>query len=838
MYGLRSSAPPEQLDGWLASHKAHRGRQLADSLQRWTALTLAAIRELTWALGLVGTELDGWERRARLISDPQRRRDALTVFSNKRASIEGASLFCTIPVRRNARLLALLVACEIIADYLDEIDEHRSEGQVERGRKLQAALIEAVDLENRLVGSRQSSSLVSDDGYLERLVDFCRTTFSSLPSSRIAAPYVRRAAELTRVLSINHEPDERRRDDLLAGWAHQRRDEEPGLFWFESPAAASAWLPLLVLLALASEGDVAPERFEAAYHAYHPWVSLLGTMLDSYGDMQADLAAGRHSYAARYGGTEEIGRRLSVVIRRAIREAQRLREGARHEVIVASMTAMYLSSDGARAPDNAETTRALLRSAGGLTRLVALMVRARGMRQQRNSFPLPTPDEETRRVLSGRRRRENDALPDGPRLPAVAQTLLSWRFPLWYFDRMHERHGNTFTMRLLGQPPFVFFSKRDDIAALFKVAPHAVHPGQGANVLVPIIGEHSFMLLDEPLHMHERKTVLRAFRGALDDADPDLIDRIGQRHLQKWPVDTPVALEPLLRSLALEIVLAGLFGAEAKEIAVMHSGISKMFVSTPTLLLQEPFLRVLPIGRASWRAFCARRTHADDLIYSYLNERRDAHDGIENGVDALLRSNAAGGSPMSLDCVRDHLMTLSLSGHETTAAELAWAILLLAHNPRASERLGAEIDEETSSEYMDATIRETLRHRPVFPFTMPRHAQEPIVIEGRTYTPPASLLGCIYLSHHDPECYPQPQRFLPERFLGRPPQPHAWLPWGGGHRRCPGHLFATTEMPILLRAILTRFTILPIAREVEPARWRGVIIAPGWGARVVLRRRR
>lgn len=758
------------------------------------------------------------------------------MLSQKRDSIDGASLFCTIPSRRSPELVALLVAYEVIADYVDEIDEQRPAGQLERGRQLQAALIEAVAPANRSRATCLAGTHALDGGYLETLVSVCRTTFNGLPSSASAAPYVRRAAELTRVLCLNHEADDRRRDRLLAAWAREHLQREPGLIWFESPAAASAWLPVLVLLALASEEDCTPERFEAAYYAYHPWISLLGTMLDSYVDMRADLAAGRHSYAARYGSAPEISRRLVPLIRRALREASSLYHGARHEVIVASMTAMFLSSEAARAPGSDEAPRALLLSAGWLSRLVALMVRARKALQPR-SASLHTAGQRELSVPSGPACRVGVSLPRGPRLPTTAQTLLCWRFPLWFFDRAHARHGSTFTVRVLGQPPFVFFSKRDDIAALFRVSPNSVRPGEGASVLMPVIGDSSFMLLDEPAHMSERRTVMGAFRGALDRADPDAVEALVRPELRTWPKGSAVAMEPLLRSLALKVILAGLFGVEAKVLESLHRGISEMLARTPTALLQEPYLRTLPIGRRSWKSFCGHRAYADDLIYSYLDERRREGACKESGIDALLCANAADGSPMSLKQAHDHIMTLILSGHETTAAELAWALLLLAHNPAAQDRLVAEVDEETSPVYMNAVIRETLRHRPVFPFTMPRHAQEPIVIAGRLYTPPVSLLGCIYLAHHDSSLYPRPQSFLPERFLDRVPESHAWLPWGGGHRRCPGHLFASVEMRVLLRAILSQFAVCPVARRIEPARWHGTIVTPNSGARVVLSRR-
>jgi cytochrome P450 len=209
-----------------------------------------------------------------------------------------------------------------------------------------------------------------------------------------------------------------------------------------------------------------------------------------------------------------------------------------------------------------------------------------------------------------------------------------------------------------------------------------------------------------------------------------------------------------------------------------------------------------------------------------------------NVLDLLLEAHNQDGSPMSDRQVRDHLMSVILAGHETTAAELAWAFQLLAHNPVVQNRLIEEIDAGTEgSEYLVATVQEVLRHRPVFLFAIPRVVAEPIEIDGRTYRPPVQLLGCIYLMHHDPVLYPDPHEFRPERFLGAPPQPRTWLPWGGGSKRCPGHHLAVMEMQAVLQAVLATRTILPASVRMEHARWRSVIVTPHAGSRVVLRER-
>jgi hypothetical protein len=182
-----------------------------------------------------------------------------------------------------------------------------------------------------------------------------------------------------------------------------------------------------------------------------------------------------------------------------------------------------------------------------------------------------------------------------------------------------------------------------------------------------------------------------------------------------------------------------------------------------------------------------------------------------------------------------------LAGHETTASELAWAFQLLAHNPDVQDRLIEEIDDEDggAGAYLSATVSEVLRRRPVFLFAIPRVVSAPIQIGDWTYEPPAQLLGCIYLMHHDPELYPNPHSFQPERFLNSPPQAETWLPWGGGRKRCPGSHLATLEIEAVLKATLSKRTVAPVpGARMEHARWRSVIVTPHAGSRVTLHKRR
>jgi tetraprenyl-beta-curcumene synthase len=345
------------------------------SWQAW-ALALAIVRELAWGLKTVSREVEIWRAHAAEIPDATVRGDALAALSHKRPNTDGAALFWIITTNRCPRLLSLLVAYEIMADFLDSAIERGAHAGVINGRQLHLALVEAIDPKSPISDYYRYHPWQDDGGYLFRLVEVCRRGCTALPSYQRVRPLLMRAATLAQVQGLNHELDEALRDVILQAWAERERDAGSDLGWYEMAGAASAWLTVLALLAVAAEPGPEANYASGVYLAYFPWISLTATLLDSYGDLIEDQIANENSYVARYASLEVAVCRIDGVLRRATLEARLLHNGERHSVILAAMVAMYLSKDSARTPDMQATSRMLLRSGGPLARLLGPVLRA------------------------------------------------------------------------------------------------------------------------------------------------------------------------------------------------------------------------------------------------------------------------------------------------------------------------------------------------------------------------------------------------------------------------------------------------------------------------------
>lgn len=429
-------------------------------------------------------------------------------------------------------------------------------------------------------------------------------------------------------------------------------------------------------------------------------------------------------------------------------------------------------------------------------------------------------------------------LPPAPPHPAVLQTIGGRRWPYAYLEHCRRVCGDPFTLYPLDTPPMVFLSDPQDIREVLTGDASALHPGAGGHVIAPLIGERSFMLLEEEEHAFGRKAITPAFHRRRVTEQTATLTSLVEEAVASWPTGGAVALHPRIRTLTMNVILRIIFSDKTgAELVGLQQRLERMLAITDSLLLQGPRLRHVPGWRRMWRRFLAERAQVDQLVHQLVSERRN-HQG-EHGdlLDMLLAAEQPDGTAMGQVEVRDNLMSMVLAGHETTTGELAWACQLLAHNPKVQDRLREELDSD-GKEYLTATVHETMRHRPVFVFTIPRQvAGAEVQIGEWTYPPQVQLAACTYLLHHRPDLYPDPHAFRPERFIGAAAQSRTWLPWGGGAKHCLGRHFAMLEVQTVLRHLIGRRVLLPAAHRIERPRWRSAILVPAHGGKVVLESR-
>jgi cytochrome P450 family 135 len=432
------------------------------------------------------------------------------------------------------------------------------------------------------------------------------------------------------------------------------------------------------------------------------------------------------------------------------------------------------------------------------------------------------------------------ALPAGPRMPAVAQTL-AWSLALpWMLDRCAERLGEAFTVTFAPSGrQMVVVSDPEAVKTIFTAPPELAPSAAGTTPIAPIMGPSSVITLTGAGHLRQRRLLLPPFHGERMRKYEQTIVQSTRANMAGWRLGEPMRLLEQTRAITLEVILRAVFGVEAERMEALRGAIVGLFepLKIGTLLLvalRRPTLERPggKLGRALDRL--------DAVIYEELGRRREASDleEREDILSLLMLARDEDGSAMTDAELRDELVTLLLAGHETTATASAWAIERLVRQPDKLARLVAEVDADAGEEYMQAVVNETLRVRPVVPLVV-RVLQEPLQVGGHVLPSGTRVAPSIYLTNRNPRVYEAPREFRPERFLERQPETFSWIPFGGGIRRCIGASFATLEMKLMLRTILGELEpSLPRrgARVFAAGEWnvrRAITLVPSAGARVV-----
>ncbi|MFL6089816.1 MAG: cytochrome P450 [Aeromicrobium sp.] len=419
----------------------------------------------------------------------------------------------------------------------------------------------------------------------------------------------------------------------------------------------------------------------------------------------------------------------------------------------------------------------------------------------------------------------------------LTSTLALQRDPIGELTRARDEIGPVYTLRILNHPGGIVCAADLETNREVLTNHELFAPGDAAELIAPIVGRHSLILTPSPKHTRNRKLLMPPFHGAKIAQWTSAIGELTEGQLPALLEQGPLAVRPWAQRLTLDVILRVVFGIESGERRDVYraalDGLMNPRVASIMFLpdlVQRDYGRLSPGG-----LLAARRKAVDDLLTEEIIARRADPDAAakEDVLSVLLGARDENGEGFSDEELRDELKGLVVAGHETTATAIAWTLHYLAHNPDKRDKLIADLD-AGSKEYLEATIKESMRVRaPVFDAI--RMATRDTTLAGQPVPAGALVAANFCVVHLDPDVWPEPEAFIPERHLvahgEEKPSPWGLTPFGGGARRCVGASLAQLELEVVLAKVLER-ALPQAAGPLEPAKLLSVTLVPAQGGRV------
>lgn len=440
-------------------------------------------------------------------------------------------------------------------------------------------------------------------------------------------------------------------------------------------------------------------------------------------------------------------------------------------------------------------------------------------------------------------------LPKGPRGRLLAANAY-WRQGDAFFTSCIRRYGDPFLMKTL-QSDVVVTARPEGIAAILGADPATFDPFE-RDSLLPVNGPRSILALTGDALKRERKLLSRPMSAERVAAYAERVQEATLRQLARHHApDRPFSMLELAEGLSLEVLARSSFGwtdgarIDAFDAAVRELRHSTRIPSLPAWLWRSA-TGWSPVGRWARAKRVARFERAlaglDALIRNEIASRRSAAQERETGdiLSDLMASRYDDGSAPDDDTLRDHLVTLTLAGRETTATTIAWAFHRLFRSPAALARLLEEIDglephpdPQTLERlpYLGAVCNEVLRLHPGVAWIARRLNRE-FPLLGYDLPPGLSVSASVTLAHRREDVFPEPHLFRPERFLERTYSAFEFFPFGRGIRRCPGAALASLELKIVLTTLLRRHRFRLVHDEDERAVRRHTTMSPRRGVQM------
>jgi cytochrome P450 len=404
--------------------------------------------------------------------------------------------------------------------------------------------------------------------------------------------------------------------------------------------------------------------------------------------------------------------------------------------------------------------------------------------------------------------------------------------------RLIRRYGPIMTMPILSLGNVAIVSDPELAKQVFTAPPDVLLGGEGVGPAAAIYGSGSMFVQEEPEHLRRRKLLTPPLHGAALSGYVPIMENSARAAMRGWPVDRPFEMLSAARALTLDVIVRVIFGVDDPD-EVRRLG--RPFERLLNLGVSEQLTARYALRRVGalrlWPQRAKANREIDDVVMPLIAQRRnDPHLSEQLDILSLLMcARGDDGERLSDSEIRDDLITLMLAGHETTATTLAWIFDLLLHHPDALRRVQAEAasGEET---FTTAVINETLRVRPPAPLTA-RVAAQPFPIGGYRVEAGTRIVIHIIAINRSPHIYEHPNEFRPERFVGARPETYAWVPFGGGVKRCLGAAFTVRELITVLHTLLREGEFSAVDETPEKIVRRSIMLAPRFGTRLRFRPR-
>ncbi|HEX7133787.1 MAG TPA: cytochrome P450 [Iamia sp.] len=421
------------------------------------------------------------------------------------------------------------------------------------------------------------------------------------------------------------------------------------------------------------------------------------------------------------------------------------------------------------------------------------------------------------------------------------------RAPYRAMPRLHERHGPIVQLGF-GPLRYVFVCGAAAQEMLLSERTASFRWREATALLIPVDGDTALIVSDGDEHRRRRRLVQPAFGiKRVESYLPLVLDEVG-RVIDAWEPGATVDVAQDLRRAVRRIVVRSLFGDRLRDRA---DEIGEHLEAAIAYVNRSPAARFdhdWP-GTPYRRAMAARR-RADAIVYAEIEARRAAATDDGDVLSALVAAQEDGDHPLTDEEVRDQVVSLIAAGYDTTTAGVAWAVHATFSRPEVRDRARAEVvgalgdapptvAQLAALPYLDGIVSESLRLWPPGPFGA-RYAVEDVPFGGHVIPAGSIVAYSPYVSHRLPDVWPDPDRFDPERWIpGSPtfhePTPYAYVPFGGGSRRCIGFALATLEIRATLAELLRRVDITPLDPEPDPT---GIAtMSPKGGIRATVRPR-